>query len=891
MEAPKLVPCIGTWETFTYRGTVSLANVQLEEGELGNPYAYEDSYKTLEKCQRFYETGEATLTVVTDGNNFSPGAFKMVQMKRTKRNRPDIFITVSETSGAFDTPFDIQAGTVDERKFVIELGVTGSTPGFRKVKAAWIADSELPLYNNIQIAEDGSVGRTTQICGDETACHLAQTCKIVSDTDVGCGIVSGYLPRAELVTPRNTFSMFFSEIPSAEMDADYETDLGSMWGGLCFFWYENSVEQWPYAFGEPGGGDPRNNYWIMITGPRFDSLGRPCDPAGPTASDGTGGVWAPGQNWSTWDEASRLTTNRSFRGRSGWGLPSGPGLNTNIQDARTFADYTISNLDFEAKTGEVLLPSYFSTSYSNYWDWEQRGCTGPVQVNGACPGSVRIDPFLEESKDYIYHQLSGTSGENIVVTYRSMVDNLVALARYVQNAPTTDVPLAGKPTGYYGFPYVDLWGQPIVRDASNSPVSVGYETLTPEQRQALKDYSYNRFEPILLASDYLQPSLYNLYTKAFLGTGTPGNINNNNPSGAYYSPFFKQSPWGGAAQTQQNWENNNRDKLEVAKRAGKPVYPAISTMLWSAGQTIEQGAEYHGWHYTTMCNPNCTGSGIAATSPSQVVGNCYENWRCWDKILPIQDFIDTQIKPIIDMGADGAVYWWSPSYWQTQSAARTREMGDWWTVFTDTNPNITQYDISAFPVSITGPDGRRWLKSDAQPISEVARWYHIIDTYPLEMRREIERLGLSGNATLSSWINSFPTLPAGQSHSQAFNGKIFLSSMQQYYNNRHAIREFFKTYMLDGADPANPSDTRLGSMAGSIAGRGWYAPALHRFIKIAWSKYQLHYANAAKQYVETNTYAADWDTVAAFGGQVAFDTILSEIASDPSGWQPDLGSM
>jgi len=880
--AAKLAACTGAWVDFAYFGVLSLASVQLEEGENANKFAYEDHYKTLEKCQRFYETGESNIAVVTDAANNSPGAFKLVQMKRTKRNRPDIFVKVESTTGPFDTPFDIGAASIDERKFVIEVGVTGSTPGIRKLKATWIADSEIPLYNNIQIADDGTVGRTTTICDEETACHLAANCKLnlPAEENPGCDIVSGYLPRAMMTAPRSNFTMYFSEIPSAEMDAEYETALGDMWGGLCFYYYENSVEQWPYSLGEPGGSDPRNNYWIMITGPRYDSLGRPCDPVGPTASDGTGGVWSPiGQYWSAWDEWSRHNTNRSFRGRSGWGLPSGEWHNTDIQDARTFADYAITNLDFEAKTGEVLYPSYFSNTYSNYWDWTQRGCAGPVQVNGACAGSVRIDPMLEESKDYIYHQLSGTSGENIVVTYRTMVDNLVALARYVQSAPTTDIPLAGKPTGYYGWPYVDLWGQPIVRDAANNPVGVGYNTLTPEQRSALKDYAYKRFEPILLASDYLQPSFYNLYTQAFLGDGTAGSINNNNPAGAYYSPFFKQSPWGGAAQTQQNWEDNNRDKIEIAKRAGKPIYPAISTMMWSAGQTIEMGAEYHGWHFTTMCNPSCTGSGVAATSPSGVVGNCYEGWRCWDKVMPIQDFIDTQIKPIIEMGGDGAVYWWSPSYWQVQSAARTQEMGDWWTVYTDTNPNLTQYSIADFPAEITGPDGSRWKRDDVADISRVARWYWVIDTYPYEMRQEIARLGLESNPTIAAWIASYPALPAGQTFSVAFDGRIFFSSRQQYFNVRYANRQFFIEYLLDGADPSNPSDPRLGAKAGVTPGLGWYNPALHRFLKIAWSKYQLHFATAAKQYVQTNTYAADWDVVTAFGGQVDFDNALALVES------------
>jgi hypothetical protein len=250
--------------------------------------------------------------------------------------------------------------------------------------------------------------------------------------------------------------------------------------------------------------------------------------------------------------------------------------------------------------------------------------------------------------------------------------------------------------------------------------------------------------------------------------------------------------------------------------------------------------------------------------------------------MPIQDFIDTQIKPIIEMGGEGASYWWSPSYWQRQSADSPQEHGIWWTAYQDTNPNITQFDINAFPTSITGPDGTRWVRSDAEPISQIARWYKIIDTYPLLMRQEIARLGLESNPTISAWISSFPTKPGGVTHPVAYENKLFFSERQQYFNNRHLVRMFFKNHLLDGADPSNPSDARLGSMAGGGPGEGWYAPALHRFIKVAWSKYQLHYANAAKQYIDTNTYAAEWDVVVAFGGQGAFDALLAEINTSPS---------
>jgi hypothetical protein len=686
--------------------------------------------------------------------------------------------------------------------------------------------------------------------------------------------------------PAPQFTLFYGEIPSKELDWQYEQVLGSMYGGMCYFLYENNVEQWPYAFGEPGGGDPRNNYWIMVTGPRFDALGRPCDPYGPDSEDGTGAVWSASTTdlaWSVYSEESRLRCNRSVRGRWGWGLQ---GTDSNFSDARDIDEYAITNLDFEFKTGEVLYPQSIFNYWSNYTDWEQRGC--PNRDN--CPEAVRIDPLLEESKDYIYHQLSGTSGENIQVTYRTMVDNLVALANYMRTAPEADMGFAGKPTGYYGFPTVDLWGAPLLRDSDGNTIGNYYIDLDADLRDDLKTYSLDRVQSIIDASDYIQPTLYTLYNSAVIGTGVNGNVNNNNPQGPYYSPYFKQTPWGGAQQVYQSWSECLKDRLEISARTGKPVYAAVSPMLWGAGNAIERGSEYRGWFFTTMCNPDCQGQGAGneATSPSGVVGDCYENWRCWDKVLSVRDFIDLQIQPIIDAGIKepGAVMWWSTVYPQTLSASRTVEQGAWWTAVSATNPNITQYLITDFPTSITGPDGTRWGYDDTSEDQKVARWYSVIDRYPLAMRQEIARLGLESRPTLAAWIASHPLTPTtGDALTWPYrhtDGRSYASERQALYNEINLWRKLYRVALLDNADPSDPNDPRLGMMAGTGTGQGWYAPALHRFIKFAWSAYQLHYSNAVKVWVETGTYLPEWNVVTALGGQEAYDGILETINLFPA---------
>jgi hypothetical protein len=860
---------------------VSLASVQLEEGENANPFAEESYGKTLEKCQRFYETGETTMVAVSDGVDFSSAGFKVVQMKRTKRKSPNIRIDIVSTVGAIAVPNDLAVRLTDERKFVVDFGFAGSQQGVRKIKAKWIADSELPLYNNLQI--DGQeTGRITDICDDETACPLAEECKV--DTDSPCNVFAT-TTTVDIERPTDTFKLFFSAIPSKDMDAEFAAELGTMWGGLCIYLGEGAVTRWPL-----NNGDPRNEYWIMVTGPTVDALGRPCDPLGPTATDGTGGVWQAGQPWSAADSAM----NHSFRGRWGQTIQEA----SNFSDARTVSDYTITSLNFEHKVDEVFPAWNWSINGNNYTDWQQRGCTSAAN----CPDAVRIDPLLEESKDYIYHRVSGTSGENIKVTYNTMVQNLLHVLNYSKTAPVQDFGFSGRPTGFYGFPRLDLWGLPITRNAAGSPQGVGYDALTSAQREALKDFYFARYEPILRASDNLQPSLYPLYSYRSLGDGSVGNVNNNDPNAPYYSPYFKKTPWGGAAQIQTNWDQNGRDRIELCKRTGNPVYPTITTMLWGAGSTIGMGSEYNGWHFTTMCNPSCSGTGVAATSPSGVVGNCYESWRCYDLALSVEDFIDSQIKPLIDTGSEGAIIWWSPVHMTAQAPYPTQEDGHWWTYYTRTNPNITQFDINAFPTSITGPSNNRINRdtnADGTAVPEgsrVARWWFMIDQYAFNMRQEIARLGLESDPDISAWISLYPNLPAGQSSSFAVSGRIFAPARQQYYNVRYAYHQFFINTFFDGADPANANDSRLGNpfgtaMAGVGLGKGWNSPAVQRFLKVAWSKHLLHYANAAKQYIETTTYADDWNVVTAFGGQVAFDAMLNEMRDDPSGWQPDLGAM
>ena len=188
--------------------------MQLEEGEVANTFAYEDAYKTLEKCQRFYETGTNTMTLIHNGSSVLSGVFKNVSMKRTKRISPNITVRAEDFSGAPSTnPPDLNVIRVDDRKFAmsVNVGATKGATAITRVKVKWIADSELPLYNTEN-------GKTTIICADETACQVAGNCP--TNIEVGCGITS----RAAVTDRTASLTRYIAEIPDSTYDATFAGD-------------------------------------------------------------------------------------------------------------------------------------------------------------------------------------------------------------------------------------------------------------------------------------------------------------------------------------------------------------------------------------------------------------------------------------------------------------------------------------------------------------------------------------------------------------------------------------------------------------------------------------------------------------------------------------------
>ena len=751
------------YESIRYLGVLSLASVQLEEGSKAHEFAYEDYSKSLEKCQRFYEEGTATLTVLTQVGAYFPGAFKTVPMKRTKRNSPNIFITVDESTGNFTLPYDIDVHKTDARKFTVGVGVVGS--GMQRVKIKWKADSELPLYNNAE-------GCTTTICSEETACHLAETCK---PRCVGSVMVD---------TTDEPFKVFVAEIPDSTLDVNFADELAENYGGLVHMFNENDIENWN---GTPDQGSDNGKYWILLQNNPTETC---CSPENKSVE----GRYEIGLYGSAFDP----TSNHPL-----------------LADQRDWIEYTHISFVAEEKHPSIIVPTY-----SDMTDTDING-------NGIF------------NRNYIWHTMTGPQGESMEITYNTAVSNLNDLASLFRST-TVDANLRNTPRSYYGYPRLDLYSRPLITNESGEFVSVLYSSLTSEQRIQLQTFYFERYAPIVSKQEYVAPSVHNMYSSASAGDGVLGNVNDNDPDSPKYSPYFKLTPWLGFVEI-SNAETEHRTALiSMSKRYGKPVYAYVSPTYSTSGEFIQWGNETSGNHYTTMCNPLCNAD--EAEAISGVVGNCYEGWRCWDKQMSMVDFINTQIKPIIDNGADGVVMGWTPL--QTLLLA-THDYGN---ELGESNPNLTQYSIDDFPSSITGPDGREWLRSWN---ANSAWWWSIIDNYPAEVIAKASQLGMD--------------LPS--------NYLTHIPSSQNFYNARYNTRLYVIQNLLGGTSPTDDD--------GYLDGCGWNRQGVKLLLKRNISLMMLHYTKAIKTYAETGVISSDWDS-AVHG--IATLATLEAIGADPDEW-------
>ena len=759
---------------------MSLASVQLEEGNEAHEFAYEDYSKTLEKCQRFYEEGTATLTVLTQGEAYSPGAFKTVPMKRTKRNSPNIFITVDESTGNFTIPYDIGVHKTDARKFTVGVGVVGSASGMQRVKIKWKADSELPLYNNIE-------ERTTEICSNETACHLASTCKI-NTTEPRCGPENVY-PLVD--TTDEPFKVFVAEIPDSTLDMNFSQELEETYGGLVHMFNETDIENWN---GTPDQGSDNGKYWMLLHG------------------DGT--------SQST-PEICCSPDNKSVEGRYEIGLYGSANDPTSnhplLADQRDWIEYSHISFVVETKHPSIIVPTFGDMSDTD------------INGNGIF------------NRNYIWHTMTGPQGESLEITYNTAVSNLNDLASLFRST-SVDADLRATPRSYYGYPRLDLYSRPLFMGTGNDSGLLGggvlYNTLNPEQQIRLQTFYFERYAPIVSKQEYVAPVVHNMYSSASAGDGEVGNVNNNDPSSPKYSPYFKFTPWTGFVETSNAETEHRPDLISMSKRYGKPVYAYVSPTYSTSGEFIQWGNETSGNHYTTMCNPSCN----PQEEISGVTGPCYEGWRCWDKQMSMVDFITTQIKPLIDNGADGVVMGWTPL--QTLLLA-THDYGNG---LGESNPNITQYSIDEFPSSITGPDGREWLRSWN---TNNAWWWSIIDNYPAEVIAKATLLGME--------------LPP--------NYLTHIPSSQNFYNARYNTRLYVEQTLLDGTSPT--------SGGGYLGGCGWNRQGVKLLLKRNISLMMLYYTKAIKIYAETGVISPDWNS-AVHG--IATQATLQTIGAYPDTW-------
>lgn len=79
----------------SYTGTLSLANVQLEVGSVATPFERRPYGLELALCQRYYETGKATLNAFYSGGNFGGGTTTI----RFQPKRTDPTVTLTRVGG------------------------------------------------------------------------------------------------------------------------------------------------------------------------------------------------------------------------------------------------------------------------------------------------------------------------------------------------------------------------------------------------------------------------------------------------------------------------------------------------------------------------------------------------------------------------------------------------------------------------------------------------------------------------------------------------------------------------------------------------------------------------------------------------------------------------
>ena len=136
---------------------MSLSNIQLERGAEATEFIQEDYDETLSKCQRFYQVGNVQQNQLVTGADRMFAFAQNVQFKETMRDTPTVTTTRVSATSTMDGTFGVEVVSdayITNRGF---LGATrfnsvGKASGKASLEYNWVADSELPVGWNNQIA-------------------------------------------------------------------------------------------------------------------------------------------------------------------------------------------------------------------------------------------------------------------------------------------------------------------------------------------------------------------------------------------------------------------------------------------------------------------------------------------------------------------------------------------------------------------------------------------------------------------------------------------------------------------------------------------------------------------------------------------------------------------
>ena len=127
-----------------YAGTMSLAQVQLEQGLKFTKFHRVSERKTMDQCKRFYELSECNHTEVSKPflGAMSSGLIETVQLQEEKRVTPQV--TIYDT--VYDNASSVAVSNITSNKFVVTADA-GASKGKAAMDFTYEADAELYRYN------------------------------------------------------------------------------------------------------------------------------------------------------------------------------------------------------------------------------------------------------------------------------------------------------------------------------------------------------------------------------------------------------------------------------------------------------------------------------------------------------------------------------------------------------------------------------------------------------------------------------------------------------------------------------------------------------------------------------------------------------------------------